>query len=559
MNRGTTENFDSPLDEVLEGLPQEQPPADLKGRCIAALDEAEKARARLRSLPWGAALRNVAAVAAGLLLVASVGSFVADRHQRARSASSASDVKALETVEAFTEPAPSPGAEDEIAEAPRQVPSAGVPLSSYSHVAPDARSADGSAGDATAETEAALPQASAAPAEGPRAVGAPQEIAGETVTRLASDREARAWTSYGGPSEGMGGVHNFALDHAAARPRASAAPEPSGTGDEAVVWGGPEAGVGGGTNNPRLFRRRQPAEAPAVAGRVTDGEGAYGGPSRRMGGVYQEREGERGGRVVLDDMYAARPPGTEVATSAMTPEIDASAGIRTSRPGETYSTSRQTTAGEPWRDESGERKVIAHKEMEMEVAHVEDAYEDARSLITKHGGYVASDTLRIGVDGNDRVQMTARIPIHEFEDALTDLRRLGKVVRLVGSSQDMTYEYYTEGSKVRELADKEAALIEKLEQEKDRAKKQSLKHQLNILRQQMHSKKTFLEQLSEQVHWPVLDLTIVEKAGPGQFLGQALDNVAQVGGWLVATAIFWVPLVVIVTLAWRRRRPGNSA
>ena len=192
----------------------------------------------------------------------------------------------------------------------------------------------------------------------------------------------------------------------------------------------------------------------------------------------------------------------------------------------------------------------------MEVRRVEDAYDDARSIITKHGGYVASDSLRIGVGGDNRVDVVARIPSYEFENALAEIRRLGKVVRLVGTSRDMTYDYYTEGSKIREMADKEAALIEKLEQEKDARKKAQIKHELNALRQQLHSKKTFLEQLSEEVHWPVLQLALTDKAGPGQFLGQTLENVASMGAWAAATAIFWVPVVVILALVWRRRRPA---
>ncbi len=39
MHKDTTENFESPLDEVFDDLPQENPPTDLQQRCLAALGE----------------------------------------------------------------------------------------------------------------------------------------------------------------------------------------------------------------------------------------------------------------------------------------------------------------------------------------------------------------------------------------------------------------------------------------------------------------------------------------------------------------------------------------
>ena len=89
MNRGKTENCDSPLDEVLENLPEEKPPADLKRRCLSVLGE--DAPARLRRLPWGAVLRNVAAVAAAFMLVAGVASFLGMGRDRARTSSAMSN------------------------------------------------------------------------------------------------------------------------------------------------------------------------------------------------------------------------------------------------------------------------------------------------------------------------------------------------------------------------------------------------------------------------------------------------------------------------------------
>ncbi len=487
MNRGKTENCDSPLDEVLENLPEEKPPTDLKERCLSVLGEGT--RGRLRGLPWGAVLRNVAAVAAAFMLVAGVASFWGMGRQSALNGDYA--LRGPGRPLAYEEPALKPVAD-----------------------------------------------------EPPSLVAMPEETV--TGARLASRSQLP-------PPEGAPTAE--AVDAGA-----MAEPEPSSQAHtlglearthDGIVWGGPDAGVGGTTNQPRLFTSTESAEAPSAA------SSAYGGPDRRgVGGVYQRYAQPPEGPAGMSELDSAA--GDRVATVLDGTASDAHAkGISTARPATAGTRARQAAdVKAPWRDESHERKIATQKEMEMEVRRVEDAYDDARAIITKHGGYVANDSLRIGIGGDNRVDVVARIPSYEFEDALAEIRRLGKVVRLVGTSRDMTYDYYTEGSKIREMADKEAALIEKLDREKDARKKAQIKHELNALRRQLHSKKTFLGQLSEEVHWPVLQLTLTDKAGPGQFLTQTLDNLASIGAWAAATAIFWVPLVVILALVWRRRRPA---
>lgn len=217
---------------------------------------------------------------------------------------------------------------------------------------------------------------------------------------------------------------------------------------------------------------------------------------------------------------------------------------------------RSVTSGEtePWRDLSGERQVSYHKEMELEVAKVEEAHQRVREIVSKRGGYIASDQVRIQENSFDSARLTIRLPIDAYEDAIGDLKELGEVVRLVGESVDRTHEYYTRGAEVRDMADREADLLSKYEAETNAQNKRRLKQQLDALRGQLHASKDLLGRLSEETHWPTLELTLTEGGdGPGGFLSRTLKNSVNALAWVGATAVIWLPAVVIVTLFWRKR------
>ena len=82
MEQDRTESFASPLDEVLENIPQEDPPQELEQRCLDALGSAS---AQTPAHPnWWLPVRNVIAVAAALVLVVGSVTFIGGPGLRAR-------------------------------------------------------------------------------------------------------------------------------------------------------------------------------------------------------------------------------------------------------------------------------------------------------------------------------------------------------------------------------------------------------------------------------------------------------------------------------------------
>ncbi len=308
----------------------------------------------------------------------------------------------------------------------------------------------------------------------------------------------------------------------------------------------------------------RPPSAPAGGAQYYRAQGAAGSadigqPSAEAHDQMQMAEYEEENGATVDSVRMVQAPSDAPGVMGV-PQLgvmgDEAAAERVSPPAAGDDrVMRSVTSGEtdPWRDTSGERQVVAHKQMELEVLDVEQAYEDARAIITKRGGYVANDQVRIQEGEGDSARLTVRLPIEGFEDAIDDLRELGDVVQLVGESVDRTHEYYTRGAEVRELADKESDLLRRYEAETDANKKRALKRQLEALRASMRAQKDLLGRLSEETHWPTLELTLSEALGPAGWLSRSLRNSANALAWVGATAIIWLPAVVLVTLFWRRR------
>ncbi len=413
MEQDRTESCASPLDEVLENLPQEDPPEGLEQRCLDALDEAA-AQARPAHPRWWAPVRNVVAVAAGLLLIVGTANLVMNARPRV--------------------------------------------------------------GDERERTVTALSEATS-PSEA---------VSEEWAAEMPAQDQATPTQPVPPPAAPGGSGARF--------------------GDELAPMPAPESA---------MLRLEETMGVPPVGG-----------------GARFEAEQPAPGVM---DAVSPRAPRTSTAYAPQhsAPEVE-----------------------DPWRDFSGERQVITQKEMEIEVADVERAYDEARSIVEKHGGFVASDRIAIDEGERDVAHLTIRLPVGSFESAITDLRQLGEVVRLVGQSVDVTEEYYTEGAQVREIADREQALVEKYEAETNAARKRRLKQQLDRLREELRREKEILTNLAEQTHWPVLELVLSESTGPGGFFGRTLSGSLNALAWVGATAIIWVPLVVLLTLFWRRIVPA---
>ncbi len=311
---------------------------------------------------------------------------------------------------------------------------------------------------------------------------------------------------------------------------------------------------------PPLSAPRTDSVAPAESMAESAAEPGNASGGRFAAGVEMDEAEGRAWQMAADEAAPEAPTrqissyGGELTHAEIAPRGDAADVI--AQPQSVPAAAPQAPEVEdPWRDFSGDRQVVTTKELDMEVRDVEGAYDSARSIVEKHGGFIASDRVQIAEDQPDVAHLTIRVPVANFESTITDLRQLGEVMRLVGQSVDVTEQYYGQGADVREKADREQWLIDRMDNARTERERQQLKHQIEQLRREMEQEKAILGTLAEQTHWPVLELTLTEASGPSDFFSRSLGGSLSMLAWVGATAVIWVPLVVLLTLFWRRLNP----
>jgi hypothetical protein len=211
----------------------------------------------------------------------------------------------------------------------------------------------------------------------------------------------------------------------------------------------------------------------------------------------------------------------------------------------------QPAAGKtaPWYDTSPERKKITTRTMLLETGEVEPAYKEAVTIIETAGGYVSEEDLQLLDRQPDNAHLAARIPVAHFDEVLRQLRALGRVVRLSGSSQDRTQEYLGRGEEVRELSAREAELVAKLEKEQDHARQADLRRQLQALRSQRQNEKRTLAGLAADTSMAYLELTITEARGLRYHLSRASQQALPLA---MGLALVLVPILVLALVLRRR-------
>jgi hypothetical protein len=224
-------------------------------------------------------------------------------------------------------------------------------------------------------------------------------------------------------------------------------------------------------------------------------------------------------------------------------------------------------------------KIIRTGSMDLEVSNVPEALREARDAIRGMGGYVgASQTSNI--DDQPFAQITYRIPVARWEDALDALRGVDgdttKVVSEQTDSVDVTSQVVDLDARIRNLRASETALVA-IAQEAVRiqdildiqARITEIRGQIEQLEAQQNAlaDQTSYATLTVTYQLPVVaaievqaegwDATAIFDEASATLVG-VLQALAGAGIWLL---VVWVPILVMFALAagivaWLLRRFG---
>jgi len=204
---------------------------------------------------------------------------------------------------------------------------------------------------------------------------------------------------------------------------------------------------------------------------------------------------------------------------------------------------------QPWYDRTDERQKIVHRDMTIEAPEVEETYHRVVAAIEKVGGYIEREDLIVQKGEPDHATIAARIPVASFDAVVQQLRDMGKLVKLSGSSEDRTQEYKSRGVDIRALSAAEQDLIQRYETERNESRKQALKWELDALRKQLHDEKQALLALAAETAFAYLNLEIVEGRGVWHDLKEKSTEALPIA---MAMALVALPFLVVLVI-WRRK------
>ena len=212
-------------------------------------------------------------------------------------------------------------------------------------------------------------------------------------------------------------------------------------------------------------------------------------------------------------------------------------------------------------------KIIRTGTMDLEVSDVPGAVREARDAIRRMGGYVgASQTAN--VDDQPYAQITYRIPVDRWEDALDALRGLNgdttKVVSEQTDSVDVTSQVVDLDARIRNLQASETALVEIAAQATRIQDILDIQAQITNIRGQIEQLEAQQNQLADQTSYATLTVTYqipavaaIEVQAEGWDAGRIFDEatatlvgvlqaLAGAGIWLL---VVWVPILVMLAVA----------
>ena len=236
-------------------------------------------------------------------------------------------------------------------------------------------------------------------------------------------------------------------------------------------------------------------------------------------------------------------------------------------------------AGQPEVGAVDDAKIIRTGTMDLEVSDVPRAVREARDAIRSMGGYVgASQTSNI--EDQPYAQITYRIPVGRWEDALDALRGLNgdttKVVSEQTESVDVTSQVVDLDARIRNLQASETALVGIAEQATRIQDILDIQAQITTIRGQIEQLEAQQKALADQTSYATLTVTYqipavaaIEVQAEGWDAGRIFDEatatlvgvlqaLAGAGIWLL---VVWVPILVMFAVAagivaWLLRRFG---
>jgi hypothetical protein len=218
-----------------------------------------------------------------------------------------------------------------------------------------------------------------------------------------------------------------------------------------------------------------------------------------------------------------------------------------------------------------DRKIIKTAELGIRAEDVRDSAARAQQVAAQYGGSVLSSQINQG-DGSVSADLVLMVPSPEFEEALDELRDLGKEVTTdTVRGEDVTEEFVDLESRERNLLAAEQSLLELYDEAQSVNDALSIERELTNIRGQIEQVQGRIQYLEQRTASSQITLGIQPVArdaarpwDPGGVVTQAwnasLGVLQALATVVLSVAVFgwWLAPALVAGFVWWRRRSRRT-
>jgi len=202
-----------------------------------------------------------------------------------------------------------------------------------------------------------------------------------------------------------------------------------------------------------------------------------------------------------------------------------------------------------------DEKIIKNAELELSIkkGDFDESYGRIVSIARSAGGFVSQSKSRATGESIASGDVTIRVPVEQFEDVITGLRRIGEVRSINISSEDVSEEYVDLRSRLKNWQAQEIALLDLMKSAKSVADSIAIQNNLSQVQMEIERITGRLNFLENRVSYATVRLYIAEpQAGSWQDklgFSVALENAAKASASILTMLIiltgYLFPLLIL--------------
>ena len=198
------------------------------------------------------------------------------------------------------------------------------------------------------------------------------------------------------------------------------------------------------------------------------------------------------------------------------------------------------------------RMVITTANVTLEVKNLNETYKILREIAVKGNGYITQSNMNL-TEGEKTGTMTIRLPVTGYEQALEEIRKLGKVLSNEETGDDVTEEYVDLQSRIKNLRIEETTFQALMRNVKKMQDIITIEEQLGRIRGEIEQVTGRMKFLDNQVSLSTINITYSEPVPSvkkvidwdvSRSASGALNALTAIGRALV-TLVIWIVIVFV--------------